>query len=199
MAQTAKIELPFPILRLFLPADGEVITQILNKDKWKNETEPFFRHEAIEFAFGRKIRATKEDRKKEEWWKPGIEDRVEKVRVQGGWRVHKKVIIHTDYFDGTFAADLALVIEQGELVPKISTLDIEWNKSVAGEIFAVVVEAIEPLVEKKLQEEINQFLKNKLSTLAKEFMEKNDKLKNIKARSTLSIKGTTIVLAVRID
>jgi len=50
-----------------------------------------------------------------------------------------------------------------------------------------------------LQEEINRFLKDKLSTLVREFMEKNDKLKNLKARSALSIKGTTIVLAVRID
>ncbi len=199
MAKTSTIEIPFPILRLFLPADGEVTTHVLKADKWRNEETPFFRHECVEFAFGKKLRAKMEDRNKESWWKPGLVDIGDKVTVQGGWRVHKQIPAHSDYFDGTFQTNLTIATEQGLLTPKISKLDIEWNKSSAGKILAPVVEAIEPHIEKQLEKLINKFLKDLLPKLINEFFATDNLLKDIKARSTLGVKGTTIVLTVRVD
>ena len=205
MTKTATIAIPFPILRMLLPADGEVIPYILTKDKWKNESEPFFRHEVVEYAFGRKIRAEREDRKNEGWWLPGIVDKGDKVTVRGGWRLHKEVkIIHNDFFDGTFQADVILAVEAGELVPKISKPDFEWNKSVGGKIIdfltaGLLLEAVERTFEEKLQKQINELLREKLRTLVNEFIAKNEQVKRIKECSTLTVNGTTIVLAVRID
>lgn len=199
MAKTSTIEIPFPILRLLLPADGEVTTHILKADKWRNEETPFFRHEAVEFSFGKKLRAKMEDRIKEGWWKPGLVDKGNNVAVKGGWRVHKQVPAHSDYFDGTFQTNLTIAIEQGQLTPKISKLDIEWNKSTAGKILAPAVEVIEPHLEKQLEKLINKFLKDLLPKLVNDFFATDILLKDIKERSTLGVKGTTIVLTVRVD
>lgn len=199
MANIAKVEVPFSVIRLLLPADGEVTMQTLKKNKWKDEKEPFFRDECIEFAFGKKLRAKTEDRDKERWWKPGVVDHGDKVSVKGGWRVHKQIPAHSDYFDGTFQADMTPTIEDGQLVPKISNLNIEWNKSVAGKILDILVEAIEPIVERELQKLINKFLKEFLLKLVNEFAAKNAIISNLKARTRLSAKGTTIVLSVNVD
>jgi hypothetical protein len=199
MAKVFSVEIPFPILRLLLPKDGEVVTHILKRDQWRNEETPFFRHEAVELAFGRKLRAELKDRDKEQWWKPGIVDKGDRVALRGGWRVHKKIILHNDFFDGAFQADLSFSIENGELAPRISGLDIEWNKSAAGKILEVIVEAIEPIVERELQKTINKFLKDFLPGLVNDFIAQNELLKDLKARSTLALKGTTMVVSVRVD
>jgi hypothetical protein len=208
MPKIATIAIPFPILRFLLPEDGEVMRYILKENKWKNESEPFFRHEMVEYAFGRKIRAERTDRKHEGWWQPGIIDKGDKITVQGGWRLHKEMkIISNNFFDGTFQAEVILAVEAGELVPKISKLDFEWNKSKGVKIIDFLtdgnvgefIKGFERKLEKQLQEQINELLREKLRTLINEFVAKNEQVKKIKERSTLAVNGTTIVLAVRLD
>jgi len=204
MPKISKIEIPFPVIRLLLPADGEIISHILKKDTWKDKTKPFFRHESIELAFGRKIRAKMKDRKLEKWWRPGMEAKGNFILIKGGWRAHKKVKFHDDFFDGTFTARLTLNLKQKVLEATASNLDFTWNKSTFGDIanlltFGKLLPALEKKLENQVQNEINKFLSGDFRKLFDEFIDKDPRLKDLRKRSTLSIKGNNLFLSVQTD
>ncbi|MFQ5674700.1 MAG: hypothetical protein ACE5G1_02290 [bacterium] len=209
MAKTSRIEIPFPILRLLLPADGELIPIRPNKwkkNKWQENKDkgPFFTDEMVELTFGRKIRAKEGDRKKEIWWKPGIQDKGTHVALRGGWRVHKSVPMHEDFFDGRFTARMTLALTDGLIVPKVAKLDFVWNKSVAGSILdfltlGKLLPELERKLENQLQTEANKFLGGKLRKDFDRIIRKEPKLQELQKRSKLSSKGTTIVVTVQTD
>jgi len=198
---STSIEIPFWLVRMFLPEDGEVFTHVLSKDKWTQYKDPFYRHETIELALGRKIRASKEDRANETWWKPGCRDKGTHVLLRGGWRAHKDLGIFDDFFDGTFTAELRLTVQQGKLIPTVSKLEFDRNRGTFGNIIKQIdilqfLPEIRAQIAEKVEKEINGYLTGELQKEMKNFFSTDPRLKKLYQTSKLSAKGTTLVLKV---
>ena len=160
---TISIEIPFWLFRMFLPEEGELFTHVLTKDKWTQYEDPFYRNETIELALGKKIRANKEDRAKETWWRPGYQDKGTYIHLRGGWRAHKDIGIFDEFFDGTFTAELRFKITQGRLVPNVSKLVFDRNRGTIGEIIKRLdimqfLPEIRAQIAERVEKEINGYL-----------------------------------------
>jgi len=198
---STSIEIPFWLFRMFLPEEGELFTHVLRKDRWTQYKEPFYRHETIELALGKKIRAKKEDRSKETWWKPGYQDKGTYVLLRGGWRAHKDIGIYDEFFDGTFTAHLRFSVDQGKLIPNVSKLEFDRNRGTLGKIIKLLdimqfLPEIRAQIAEKVEKEINGYLTGDLQNEMKNFFSKDPRLKKLYQTSTVSAKGTTLVLKV---
>jgi hypothetical protein len=120
-------------VRGFLPQDGEVLTHVLKRDVWPQNTDPFERHETVEISFGKAIRAQKGHRRNEATMSPGVQFKEGGFLLQGGWRAHKQVAVHNDYFDGTFVIQAVPVIV-GERTYIQSTVSMTWRRSFLGRL-----------------------------------------------------------------
>jgi len=129
------VQIPFAHFRAFLPADG--VRQVVwngTMNKWKQNKEPFERHETAEVAFGRGIRAQKKHRKEERSLSPGVSAHAGRIHVRGGWAVHKDVPVHNDYFDGLFHADIFVLVRNGHIDTDLQNFNFTWNASLAAKV-----------------------------------------------------------------
>jgi len=198
---TTSIEIPFWLLRMILPEEGELFTHVLSKDKWTQYKDPFYRHETIELALGKKIRAKKEDRAKETWWKPGYQDKGTHILLRGGWRAHKDIGFFDEFFDGTFSAELRFKINKGKLIPNVSKLEFDRNRGTVGEIIKQLdimqfLPEIRTQIAEKVENKVNGYLTGNFQKEMKNFFSKDPRLKKLYQTSKLSAKGTTLVLKV---
>jgi hypothetical protein len=192
---STSIEIPFWLLRMFIPEDGEVFTHVLSKDKWTQYKDPFYRHETLELALGKKLLAKKEDRAKETWWKPGYQDKGTHVFLRGGWRAHKDLGIYDDFFDGTYTAEMRFTVKQGKLLPHVSKLEFDRNRGALGTIFKSLdimqfLPEIRAQIAEKVEKEINGYLTGDLQNELKNFFSTDPRLKKLYQTSKLSAKGT---------
>jgi hypothetical protein len=142
---------PKELVRGFFPQDGEVLTHVIKKDVWAQNKDPFERHETLELSFGRAIRARADDRKNEQSMSPGIQFEDGRFLLQGGWRLHKQVPKHPDYFDGTFRAQVVPVIVGGQTYFH-ATVDLTWRRSFLSKIVPVVGDVVAAVVRSKAEE-----------------------------------------------
>lgn len=133
-SQTIKI--PFSEVRAVLPKDGTIAYKhVWTENKWPGKKKSSFeRNEMIEVAFGLGIRAKKGDRKNQKAISPGIRAEDGVIIAKGGWRAHKGVAIHDDYFDGTFSARIEIFYAGGALQASVAHFHFKWNRSVGGKI-----------------------------------------------------------------
>jgi len=188
-------EIPFEIFKLLVPKDGEValsvtLTKKADRDKWPDEVEPFDKNETFELVMGTKIQVKKKKRDRQKPWGPGIrvvkkEGGKSHIFLKGGWRLHKKVKI-LEYFRGTFEAEMMFVIDDGKLTVNFPKIDID----VKGKFYLRVLEGkVEPIIEKKLTEELNKRLQDIFS---------KNMFKPLSDATELSVEGTNFVISINI-
>lgn len=131
------INIPFAQLAPLLPEDGERFTVWQGEKRWPRNASPFERHETLEIAFGKAIRAQADHRAGEKWRKPGFAASMGYLQVRGGWAAHKHVPIHNDYFDGTFDASVQVAVSAGRIRCKVLSLSLTWNASLAARLLDV--------------------------------------------------------------
>lgn len=154
----AESTIPVGVVRGVLPADGEVVTHIIKADVWPDNTHPFERNEVFEMSLGRAIRAKLKDRNDERSLSPGVTFLEGYIQARGGWRLHKRVDNHPDYFDGTFDAAIAIGYADGRAWVA-SDMDLSWRPSwvakVAFPVAAIVVAVAKPKIEQEVENRIN--------------------------------------------
>jgi len=195
-----RYEIPFEIFKLLVPKDGEValsvtLTKKADRDKWPDETEPFDKNETFELVMGTKIQVKKKKRDRQKPWGPGIqvvkkEGGKSHILLKGGWRLHKLIevigIKVFEYFRGTFEVEMIFVVEEGKLKVNFPKIDID----VKGKFYLKVVEGkVEPIIEKKLTEELNKRLQGIFS---------KNMLKPLSDATELSVEGANFVISIDI-
>jgi hypothetical protein len=200
------IRIPFPILRILLPADEEILGFVIGQEnKWpENQGKGKFEtDEYAEVAFGYKLRAQDKDKNAEGPWGPGIKDEGSYVHLQGGWRVHTHVPGHNDYFDGTFTAKLTASMVGANLIPEISEFKLSWNKDLWGKIITGVAkekfQLLQNKIERQTQDQINRYLEGEVRQKFNEMVNSDPYLRKLRDRTLMGIEGTTLVLTVRTD
>jgi hypothetical protein len=163
-------------VRALLPADGEVVTEVLKEDVWTKNKQPFFRHETFEFALGKGIRAKTDDRKNERSLTPSVTFNSGFLSLKGGWRLHKRVPIHDDLFDGTVDGSAVIAYAGGESSVDSSFM-VDWNESMAARALLGVGDIVEAILvgtaERKLEGEVNEKLPTLLNQKIDELLVQN--------------------------
>jgi hypothetical protein len=200
MSQTV-ITIPFQVLRLILPQDGEVLGFNLNENVWpKNKAKnPFEHHERVEFAFGRILRARQQDRRRERPNPPGFTNRQAHVEFQGGWRAHKKVPVAGDYFDGTFSGRLRFRHEGTAVTATVFDLEVKWNGGVVEPIANLIVGNVERKIRDIAEDKLNQLLSTRFLADLEGIFAKYPPLARLRDRARLTFEGTSLALTVETD
>lgn len=189
------IVIPIADLRKQLPEGRPVVIKTWVKDRWPHNDEDFFRHETLEIALGHKIRAKLNDRKHEGHFGEGVMvGSNNNLLVQGGWRLHKHVPNHNDFFDGVFRFNLALVVSADGLTPQISNLDIQWNKSLAAKLLKNDDDIKKMLRELAVhvEESVNSSIKDRLRQLETTRPE----IRLLRKGAVVTIQGDSIHIAM---
>ena len=122
------VDVPFPIIRTFLPTDGERLSFLIGSaNKWPKNPTPFLRDETMEIAFGLAIRSNPDDRHDQQVMSPGISCVQDVLVIQGGWAAHKDVTFHDDFFDGTFSCNVYFVINSGHVLCELRDFNLTWR------------------------------------------------------------------------
>ena len=154
-----ELTIPAPHVRALLPADGEVLSHTISKNTWPNNEDSFERNETLELSLGRGIRAKKSDRDSELSLSPGLTFHDGYIVAQGGWRMHKRVSAHPDYFDGLFRVSSALAYVDKKVYVS-SDADLSWRPSfvslLAAPIAAIATPLVTSLIESDLERRVNQ-------------------------------------------
>jgi hypothetical protein len=194
---TTLITIPFQVLRLVLPQDGEVLGFTLKENRWPDNTAkgPFEQHERVELAFGWILRARHEDRKHERANPPGILDRGGYIEYQAGWRAHKAVPAFNDYFDGTCSGHLRFRHEGGAVTAIVSNFKIDWN----GGIVEVIAKLLVNIIEQQVQSRLNDVLSRKFRADLDGLLAKYPPLARLRSRARLTFEGTSLAIEVETD
>jgi hypothetical protein len=155
--------LPKSAVRALLPADGAVFHQVIKANVWPENKQkgPFFQHEAAEFALGLGLRAKEGDRRKERPMLPGVTFNQGWLGLQGGWRAHKKVDIHNDFFDGTLRGQVYLGYAGGETFVD-AQVQVDWNESLLSRVLFPVSMIVVPFIEAKAENTIESKVRAEL-------------------------------------
>jgi hypothetical protein len=195
-----RITIPFPVLRLLLPADGEIVGFLVGQEnKWPQNAHKsrFERDEYLELALGWKLRAQEKHKHTEQAWGPGMKVNADHVRLQFGWRLHVAVPIVGDYFDGAATAMLRLKMVGANLLAEMSNLVLGWNEAIWGNL-----DKVEHLVASKsgeLERQINRRLQGDLPMQVNTLLEQDAYLRKLKHATRIACEGTAIVLTVTTD
>ena len=169
--KTHVINLPFSQLAPLLPNDGQRIQVWRGGQKWPGNATPFERHETLEIAFGKAIRAQASDRAGEKWRKPGFAASIGYLQIRGGWAAHKQVPIHNDYFDGKFDAAVQIAVSAGRIRCKVLSLSLTWNASLAARLLDVtglIRRYILDIVEQKVIAMLNKEIQAAITQVTRE-------------------------------
>jgi hypothetical protein len=167
-----EITLPADKVRLFLPGDGHVFSETITPNVWTDHNDPFERHETIEVAFGRALRAQQDDRKHEYLMIPGIAFKEGFLAVQGGWRAKKKTDWHRDYYDGTFEGQVVMAFARGAAHVE-SNVELKWNGDFTLLIPGVawLVQGAADKLERQIEADVNTKLAGEINTAVKTLIE----------------------------
>ena len=164
------------LLRALFPQDGEVITTVLKSDVWTHNSDPFFRHETLEFSLGKGIRAKLDDRHDEKSLTPSVVFNNGHIDLQAGWRLHKQVKYHTDLFDGVMRGRVFMAYAGGKAAVN-SQFSIDWNKSKAAKVMLGVGDGFEifltGIAESKLEEAVNKNAAGVIDGAINDLLKKN--------------------------
>jgi hypothetical protein len=196
-----RIALPFSVLRLVLPADGEVLGFNLKKNRWPGNAGkgPFEQHQRVELAFGWILRARQEDRKHERPNPPGIVDRTDYIEFHAGWRAHKAIPGIADYFDGTCSGHLRFQEQAGALTARVSNLKIQWNGGALGSIAEALPFDPEQYLQQMAQNRINDFLTKEVRADLSSLLAKYPPLARLRERARLTAQGSSLAIEVQTD
>lgn len=168
--------IPSTLVRGFLPADGEILSEVMKENVWPDERGAFFKNEMAEFTLGRAIRAQRSDRAAEKSLSPSVLFRDGHLAFRAGWRVHKKIPIHNDFFDGTANGKLIIAYAAGTTVFDAS-LAIDWNESMISSALLDLGDAIEDAITGKiaitLENEIEKKVPKEVSNRVDELLKEN--------------------------
>ncbi len=137
----------------------------------------------------------------------GFVNTHEYVAIAGGWRVHKAVPGHNDYFDGTFRGRIYLGTEKGRLKMTLSHFNVDWNESLEYKLGLTL-----PFLGDWIYKEVKNQLINAETTAVSQFTDvfsevhkgylemvrKTPLIRALAERATVSTRGTSIVLSFQI-
>lgn len=170
------LTIPFEHVRAFAPAEGEPFVVWTGKrNKWPDNRDRFMRHETIEAAIGRGIRAERENRRDEVSMSPGLRCRDGYIHVRGGWRAHKAVRAHNDFFDGRFSFKLIPSLQDNRLELTVSDLDLTWNANLAarivdflGVIRRAIIKAFTKSVAREIEDRLERIIEERIEELIRQ-------------------------------
>lgn len=200
--KTHVVKIPFSRVRPLLPADGQRIVVWQGAMRWPRNSTPFERHETLEIAFGRAIRAQAKHRDEEKSRLPGFAASYGYMQVRGGWALHKDVAVHNDYFDGTFDAAVQVAVSAGRIRCKLLSLSLDWNASLAARLLDVtglIRRFIIDIVERKATDMLNQQIDAAIAQVARELQQRLPGASAIAKGVTLAVLPGEIMLAMQYE
>lgn len=174
---TETFRIPFSTFRAFLPVEGErMVVWNGTMNKWPKNKSDFERNETAEVAFGRAIRAQQKHRSGEKSMSPAFEALPGRIHVRGGWAVHKDIPVHNDYFDGTFRADIFVVVRNGHVDTDVQNFNFNWNGSLAAKIIDftgvirnIIIGIIRSRVRNQIAQRVRDEVQKEVAKLLKRF------------------------------
>lgn len=168
-AQGFRKTIPEKVIRTILPADGEVVSLVLKKNQWPDNDAPFEKNETVEFALGKGIRAQAKHRKNEKSF-PGFKLHDGYALAHLGWRLHKNVKNHNDYFDGTMTVAISLYFDDKQPRADLRVTKLHWNESGWAKLIKIFKKNVVEEALTKLRKDLSSKLETVVNTKVAEWI-----------------------------